>query len=267
VDQRYLDPLKLRIAAYYYNRAHEWGKAVSLSTKKAAYAPSNRNSQTIGSIVDFEKIGSRSPSGIRPGAWQVDEPIGSPSWGYTEGMTIAGPGTIVAKLADTVSKNGTLLLNLSPKADGTIPQAQQDTLLAIGRWLDVNGEAIYGTHNWTRFRDELPDGRPAAADIRFTVKGDALYAILLGARPGDRITIASLARDSSPSAGSVSAVTMLGAPGTLAFTQDGSGLTVTLPATAPCDYATTLKIVGLKLNPPTATRSGNPTDTPAQISP
>lgn len=267
VDQRYLDPLKLRIAAYYYNRAHEWGKAVSLSTKKAAYAPSNRNSQTIGSIVDFEKIGSRSPSGIRPGAWQVDEPIGSPSWGYTEGMTIAGPGTIVAKLADTVSKNGTLLLNLSPKADGTIPQAQQDTLLAIGRWLDVNGEAIYGTHNWTRFRDELPDGRPATADIRFTVKGDALYAILLGARPGDRITIASLARDSSPSAGAVSAVTMLGAPGTLAFTQDGSGLTVTLPATAPCDYATTLKIVGLKLNPPTATRSGNPTDTLAQISP
>jgi alpha-L-fucosidase len=266
VDQRYLDPLKLRIAAYYYNRAHAWGKAVSLSTKKAAYAPDNRNTHTIGSIIDFEKIGSRSPSGIRPGAWQVDEPIGSPSWGYTEGMTIALPGTVIAKLADTVSKNGTLLLNLSPKADGTIPPAQQDTLLAIGRWLAVNGEAIYGTHAWVRFRDESADGRPSVATIRFTVKGDVLYAIVLGASPGDEITICSLAanRPDRP-AGKISAIAVLGLAGKLAFTQDASGLTLKLPATVPCDYATTLKIVGLKMNPPLATRSGNPTDNiPAQ---
>ena len=82
VDQRYLDPLKLRVAAYYYNRASEWGKEVSISTKKAAYAPSNKNTETIGSILDFEKIGARSPSGIRTGEWQVDQPIGS-TWGLS----------------------------------------------------------------------------------------------------------------------------------------------------------------------------------------
>ena len=59
-----------------------WGKEVSISTKKAAYAPAGDNLHTIGSIIDFEKIGSRSPAGIRPGSWQVDDPIGS-TWGYT----------------------------------------------------------------------------------------------------------------------------------------------------------------------------------------
>jgi alpha-L-fucosidase len=153
VDQRYLDPLKLRIAAYYYNRAQAWGQEVSLSTKKAAYAPSNKNTETIGSILDFEKIGGRSPSGIRTGEWQVDEPIGS-TWGYTTDMRVNGAGSIIAKLADTVSKNGTLLLNLSPRADGTFPSAQQGTLLAIGHWLDLNGEAIYDTHSWIQFADD-----------------------------------------------------------------------------------------------------------------
>ena len=89
VDQRYLDPLKLRVAAYYYNRAKEWGKEVSITTKKAAYAPSNKNTETIGSIIDFEKIGSRSPSGIRTGEWQVDHPIGS-TWGYTSDEHFSG---------------------------------------------------------------------------------------------------------------------------------------------------------------------------------
>ena len=255
VDQRYLDPLKLRVAAYYYNRAKEWGKEVSLSTKKAAYAPSNKNSETIGSIIDFEKIGGRSPSGIRTGAWQVDEPIGS-TWGYTSDMRVAGAGGIISKLADTVSKNGTLLLNLSPKADGTFPQEQQDTLLEIGRWLDVNGEAIYGTHNWIKFGEGGGRGEQKL-NVRFTVKDDALYAIIIGNWPGGEAVITSLAEGQMPE-GKIVNVTMLGSSGTLDFTQDGAGLKVKLPAAAPCKYAYVLKITGLKMNPPTWTDSGNP---------
>ena len=253
IDIRYLDPLKLRVAAYYYNRAKAWGKDVSITTKKAAYAPSNRNTEQIGSIVDFERIGVRSPAGIRPGVWHVDDPIGT-TWGYTNDMRIAGPGSIVAKLADTVSKNGNLTLNISPRADGTIPQEQQDTLLGIGRWLDVNGDAIYGTHNWIKFRD---DTGPGSLNVRFTVKGSSLYAIILGEWPGKEAVIHALAAVPAL-AGRVAAVSMLGCAGNLPFTQTADGLTVELPATAPCQYGYSLKIEGLKMNPPTATDSGNP---------
>ena len=252
VDQRFLDPLKLRIAAYYYNRAREWGKEVSLSTKKAAYAPSDKNTETIGSILDFEKIGSRSPSGIRTGEWLVDEPIGS-TWGYTSDERFSGPGSVIAKLADTVSKNGTLLLNLSPKADGTFPPEITSTLLAVGDWLRVNGEAIYDTHNWVRFGEGYTRGS-RGLNIRFTVKGENLYAIILGNWPDAGAIIVSL----PASAGKVETVTLLGCDGRLGFAQTADGLKVNLPETAPCRYAYVLKISGLKMNPPTWTDSGNP---------
>ena len=248
VDQRYLDPLKLQVAAYYYNRANQWGKEVSLSTKKAAFAPAGTNITTIGSILDFE---GRIPPDIRTGVWQVDSKIGS-TWGYTSDMKIASAGTIIATLVDIVSKNGTLLLNISPKADGTIPEEQQKTLLDIGKWLAINGDAIYDTHNWIKFGEE-----GNAPRIRFTVKGDALYVIIVGKWPGTSIIIPSLAKGKIAER-EITEVTMLGAKGELRFLQDASGLKVNLPAAPPCENAYTLKITGLKMNPPTWTKSGNP---------
>lgn len=253
VDQRYLDPLKLWVAAYYYNRAAQWGKEVSISTKKAAYAPSGTNVETIGSIIDFEKIGARSPAGIRTGAWQVDHPIGS-TWGYTSDMKVSPPGSIVSALVETVSRNGTLLLNISPKADGTIPEEQQATLREVGAWMATNGEAIYGTHNWVKFSDGQGRGAP---NVRFTVKGETLYAILVGNWPTTpELNVVSLA--SGKAEGKVSKVTMLGAEGELTFEQGNGGLKVNLPAKAPGKYAYVLKISGIKTNPDTATKDGNP---------
>ena len=253
VDQRYLDPLKLRIAAYYYNRAKAWGKEVSLSTKKAAYSPTDKNTETIGSIIDFEKIGGRSPSGIRTGEWQVDEPIGN-TWGYTSDERFSGPAPVISKLADTVSKNGTLLLNLSPKADGTFPPEITSTLLEIGHWLDVNGEAIFDTHNWIQFAEM---DRTKKINIRFTVKGEVLYAIILGVWPENELVIKSLA-DGGSLEGKVKNISLLGGESTLPFSRDKYGLKVKLSGLALGKYACVLKITGLKMNLPTWTDSGNP---------
>jgi alpha-L-fucosidase len=257
VDQRFLDPLKLWIAAYYYNRAAQWGKEVSISTKKAAYAPEGSNVKTIGSIIDFEKIGARSPSGIRTGAWQVDDPIGS-SWGYSDGMTIASPASLIGKLVDVASQNGTYLLNISPKSDGTIPDNQRQSLLALGDWLAINGQAIYGTHNWTTFQDA--NAARGAPHIRYTVSADSLYAIFVGNWPGDAgITLTAVGAD----AGKIISVSLIGGGAAggereIKFTQDATALHIGPLGAAPCKYAYVLKITGLKMNADTMTRDGNP---------
>jgi alpha-L-fucosidase len=247
VDQRYLDPLKVRIAAYYYNRAKGWGKEVTISTKKAAYAPSGWNTETIGSVLDFE---GRLPPGIRSGEWQIDRSLGS-TWGYTKEMKFKTAGETIAYLAETASKNGTLLLNLSPMADGTIPAPERECLLGIGRWLAVNGEAIYDTHSWVKFNEG------SKQKIFFTVKADVLYAILVGPWPGGEVIVTSLAKGMAPE-GKIASVTMLGSPDPLKFSQDSSGLSVALPPTPPGSDAYVLKITGLKMNPSTNTASGNP---------
>lgn len=234
---RLLDPLKLRIAAYYYNRARQWGKEVSLGTKFNAYAPSNDDAKQIGSIIDFEKVGVRSPAGIRPGAWMVDDTIGGNSWGYVEGLRVASAETIIGKLIDTVSKGGFYMLNISPMADGVIPENQQKVLLKIGAWLDRNGEAIYGTRPWIKY---MEDGAPS---WHFTAKGDAVYAIA-SAWPGAEAVIASMAADKAQ--GKVDRVTLLGDDRALDFTQDLEGLKIRLPAEHSGSVAWSFKITGVK---------------------
>ena len=167
--------------------------------------------------------------------WDVDQPV-LYRFGYTEGSPIASAVSCVHLLIDCTSKNGGLLLNISPKADGTIPDNQQKLLLQIGAWLDVNGEAIYSTRPWKQFNE---------GNIRFTTKGDTLYAISLG-WPTNEVSIASLSATNS-SLGKISSVELLGHQGALEFSQDETGLKIKLPADKPCDYAYSFKITGLKL--------------------
>jgi alpha-L-fucosidase len=230
VNLRVLDPLKEHVAAYYYNRALSWGKPVSVVTKYIAYAPSNDDTKQIGSMIDFEKVGSRSPAGVRPAPWVVDDPIGS-TWGYTEGERISSPPSIIGKLIDTVSKGGTYMLNLSPTADGRIMDDQRKTLLGIGSWLNTNGDAIYGTHAWTQFSE---------GPWHFTVKNGSLYAI--GSTGGEQII------HSAPVAvGRVKQVELLGSNTPVEFTQDENGLKLEIPGRPNGGLPFAVKIDGMGL--------------------
>jgi alpha-L-fucosidase len=243
VNGRNLDPLKMKVAAYYYNRAKQWNKEVTIDTKDSAYR--------AGSLLDFEKLHPRGPSQILKGIWDAEESIGS-TWGYSAQNpveTFRGAQSVISELCEILSMNGNLLLNLSPDGQGAISAAQVTTLKAVGQWLAVNGAAVYGSHNWIKASDVVPgsDGGRGVT-YRFTVKGDDLFAIAQS-WPGDTAIIPSLATGKAPE-GKITSVTLLGNDGELQFTQDDQGLKVKLPAQGALKYAFTLKISGLKMNPP-----------------
>jgi alpha-L-fucosidase len=127
---------------------------------------------------------------------------------------------LVHLLVDIVSKNGNLLLNVGPAADGRIPHAQAERLLGLGWWLKVNGEAIYATKPWSRAVGTTADG----LEVRFTTSSDAVYAITLGRPTGRRVTIRDFAAD-----GSVT-IEMLGHHAPLTWRASGGDLEITLPA-------------------------------------
>jgi alpha-L-fucosidase len=127
--------------------------------------------------------------------WECTRGIGN-SFGYNQFETEQDYLTseeLIRIFIDIVSKNGNLLLNVGPMADGTIPEIQKKRLIDLGRWLDVNGEAIFGTRPWKKAKSKTLDG----IEVRFTQKKDILYVILLNKPKGGEIIIKSLNIDES----------------------------------------------------------------------
>jgi len=113
------------------------------------------------------------PGGKQTQAWETPATINH-TWGYRkDDVDWKRPGEIIFKLLDIVSKGGNYLLNVGPMADGVIPQASQDVLREVGRWLRINGEAVYGA-TATPFGDEL--GEPSARGAK-DVRGEPLFLV------------------------------------------------------------------------------------------
>lgn len=191
IEQPAFEPYRRKLAAYYYNRAHEWQREVVINYKWDAFAEGS-------AVYDIERGAMEA---VQPFVWQNDSAISRSAWCWVNDHRYKTLPELVSELADVVSKNGNLLLNIGPRPDGTIAPHEQQLLEGIGDWLTVNGEAIFGTRPWTIAAEgptvveagSFVDGEAAsftAEDIRFTtrtdVTGEYLYAILL-ARPHDAV--------------------------------------------------------------------------------
>ena len=250
IEQPAFAPYLQRFAAYYYNRADEWSRlrggwaksGPAINYKHGAFPPE-------AAVFDVER---GQLTDIRPLFWQTDTAVAKASWGYVEGQEYKTPGAIVGDLVDIVSKNGALLLNIGPRPDGTIPDEEVAILESIGDWLRVNGEAIYGTRPWKVFGEgptEIVGGSFSdtkrqtftSRDVRFTTKGDTLYAIALGLPDGD-LTIQSLGTNLKLLTRPIVGVSLLGSDERLEWERTGTGLRVALPAKLPCEHAVALRV-------------------------
>jgi len=237
--------------AYYFNRSKEWGKKVVVTCKQ-------RDLPIEVAVEDFEKGRAERLTDF---LWLTDDTISKGSWCYTQNLRIKSPDEVIDTFVDIVSKNGCLLLNISPKADGSIPQNQRHVLLEIGRWLQANGEAIYNTRPWKTYGEgptrmakgghfvRMKEGYKAG-DVRYTQAKDgrAVYAIMLGWTAGPVVLRSTKVRDHAKE----TKVTLLGYNKPIKHEVNDAGQLVLhvpnlKPKQRPVAYAWAFRLVGFDL--------------------
>jgi alpha-L-fucosidase len=254
---------RLNFLAYYYTQAVAWNKDV-VATYKDGF-------NTGGEVFDYERGG---PAAIQTPYWLTDDSISSSSWCYTAGIGYYSFEAMLHSLIDRVSKNGSMLLNIAPMADGTIPSGQRTILLGIGDYLKRFGESIYATRAWATYGEgptQMGGGsfttpRPGTnRDIRFTRSKDnrVLYATVLG-WPGDTLNITTLG-SGRINLSSLASVQLLGSTAgqyinLAGRTQDGGGLHISMPSsTAP--FSAPAYVVKLTFNGAIPALGSGPTPT------
>lgn len=234
------------VLSHYYNKAIEWGKEVEVCHKK--------NIPIGTGLVDLERMRMED---VSEHDWITDTSVDRKAWGYVQNPEFKNPKTLVTGLADRVSKNGNLLLNVGPKPDGTIPDEPKKLLRDLGNWLKINGDAIYGSRPWRKYGEgptkvkskEFEDASQVTytpKDIRFTRKENKAYVIFLD-WPGNKAVIETdfgkRVSDFERGRGDYEYdIELLGSEGKLSWNRTEKGIEVVLPDEKPCDYAYTLQI-------------------------
>lgn len=225
---------RYRFCDYYLSKAKECGKEVAIIRKQ----------EDLPLSISVENLENSRKGELSPRVWETDETISYKSWSYTTDLKIKPASHLIHELIDIVSKNGVLLLNISPRASGEIPANQRKVLLEIGEWLNQNGEAIYGTRPWYTYGEgptQQPEGKLAnrqlfdqlkytAEDFRFTTKGNTIYVLTLG-KPvvGSTLQIQSFAPSRAPQKCTVKQVSLLGTKEKVQWELNGKGLSLNVP--------------------------------------
>lgn len=237
------DEVRQKFLAYYYNQGLKWGKEVAVSYKESTFPVTT-------AIKDYERGRPNQP---KSPAWLTDTSPGA--WFYRPDAKFKTPNQLIDILVDIVAKNGVMLLNVPPDPDGTIPAEMVDLLTAIGAWLSVNGEAIYGTRPWTVFGEgptRLPEGGHKIEkikiaytneDIRYTKKSDKeFYAIVLD-EPKDEVVMKTLSTQIGALNSKILRVELLGSTEEIKWERTERGLIISSPKNLPTKHAHAFKIL------------------------
>ncbi len=233
---------RTKFLSYYYNKAKEWNKEVVVCYKETTF-----NEDLA--IKDYERGRPNQP---KENTWLTDTSPGA--WFYRPGAIFKTPNELIDILIDIVSKNGSMLLNVPPNPDGSIPQEMADLLIDMGKWLSVNGEAIYGTRPWTIFGEgptRLPEGGHKVekikiaynnSDIRFTKKSDKVFYAIVMDDPDKETVIKSLTTDIGLLNSKIEKIELLGSNDNILWERNARGLVIKAPETFPSEYAHAYKI-------------------------
>ena len=246
LDKPGFESVHPKILSYYYNKGEEWNKGVVFQNKNMK----NESFPEDLIVLDIER---GRMDNIFKYPWQTDTSIGYKSWGYIDDEDYKTSNYLIDELIDIVSKNGCLLLNIGPKADGTIPEKSQKILTEIGAWLKINGEAIYDTRPWKIFGEgptqvskghhsEKKNKLSTAQDVRFTQKKGVLYATVLNWPKNNEFTIKALSKNSIIENRAIKTVEFVSGNHKINWVQKNVGLVINTKRNKPCEAAYVFKI-------------------------